>query len=526
MQLIPPRVARGHGGVAVTPHELSTQAAIETMNSGGNAVDAAIAANAVQGVVAPETCGIGGDLFALVHRPGDPAPTCLNASGRAGSGASAEALREAGHDEMPLFGPASITVPGCVDGWYALHDRFGSRSLDQLLGPALRIAVAGFAASTELARAWGRNAEQLLTQPSAASMFPGGEAPAVGDRIARPLLADSLRAVLDGRDTFYIDRLAGPVHEVTEGAITPDDMAQSQAEWVEPLAIDLFGRNAWTVPPNSQGYLTLAALAIFLEMDPPTDPSDPVYTHLLIEAYRAVIGERDAVATDPATSLLASDQILDPQRLAALAGDIDPSTTAPRTAGLQGAGGTAYLCTADADGMGVSLIQSNFHGIGSGLSAGDTGVWLHNRGGGFSITPGHPNELGPGRRPLHTLAPTIWTVDGRLDMILGTRGGHQQPQLLAQIAAHRYYAGLELADAQAMPRWTISDIHAADSSVLVEDRLSDDVVTGLSDRGHGVSVEGSWIGGWGPISVIEFLENGVREGVADPRVDTALALVT
>ena len=217
MHLIPPRTARGLKAAAVTPHELSTQAAMEIMGSGGNAVDGAIAANAVQGVVAPETCGVGGDLFVLVHVPDTPAPVCLNASGRAGSGASAERLRDEGHLEMPLFGPTSITVPGCVDGWRAMVDRFGTRPLADLLAPALRYARDGFPASTELARSWSQNAEQLMSQLSGSSMFPGGEPPERGQRITRPMLAESLASVIDGRDAFYLDRIGSAVTAATNG---------------------------------------------------------------------------------------------------------------------------------------------------------------------------------------------------------------------------------------------------------------------------------------------------------------------
>lgn len=174
--------------------------------------------------------------------------------------------------------------------------------------------------------------------------------------------------------------------------------------------------------------------------------------------------------------------------------------------------------------MGVSLIQSNFHGIGSGLSAGRTGVWLHNRGAGFTLTAGHPNELAPGRRPLHTLSPTIWTRGDRLVLVLGTRGGHQQPQLLAQVAANHYHGGLGVAHAQVLPRWTISDIGAAGSEVSVEDRVDGSVIDVLRNRGHHVTVAGPWVENWGPVSTIRVDPDGLRRAVADPRVETALAL--
>ena len=508
--------------MAVAPHELSALAAIEIMAGGGNAVDGAIAANAVQGTVAPETCGIGGDLFALVHRPGMDSPACLNSSGRAGSGADAAALREAGHTTMPVNGAPTVTVPGCVDGWHTLSERYGSLPLSEVLGPAIRLAEGGFPASRELSMAWTANAAQLLTQASAPPMFPEGRPPAVGQRISRPFLAGSLRAAAAGRDAFYLDRVGSAIPEATGNLITRDDLSRCQARWVAPLSAALFGRTAWTTPPNSQGYLTLATLSIFEQLDPSMDPEHPDYWHTLIEAYRSMAWERDHCLYDPDTG--PDLAMLDPEKLAERTNRIDPAAAGSWRRPVPAAGGTAYMCAVDGDGTGVSLIQSNFHGIGSGLSAGRTGVWLHNRGAGFNLIPGHPNEWRPGRRPLHTLSPTIWTEGNRLALVLGTRGGHQQPQLLAQMGAHLHHAGLEPGVAQALPRWTIQDINTTASMVSVESRTGAGIVNALRDRGHRISIDRSWEPDWGPISAISISPNGLREAVADPRVETALAL--
>lgn len=520
---VPARSTSSRAGLAVTPHDLATSAAIELLAGGGSAVDAAIAANAVQGVVAPETCGIGGDLFALVHESGSDKPLCLNASGRAGSGADAEALRAGRGTTMPLFGPASVTVPGCVDGWLALHDRFGRHSLEAILAPALRHASEGFPASTELSRSWTHHAEQLQTQASAPPLYPDGRPPQRGTMLRRPLLAESLSAVLAGRDAFYVDRIGPGVVEATGGVITPEDLGRIQAEWVEPLGRSLFGLEAWTVPPNTQGYLTLAALAIFEELDAPGDPADPAFVHALIEAYRSVAWERDDLVGDPDRAPLLPADLVSSDRLADRVAEFDPHRARAWRRPAPVPGGTAYLCVVDGTGMSVSLIQSNYHGIGSGLSAGDTGVWLHNRGGGFCLEPGHPNELAPGRRPLHTLSPTIWTRGDRTALLLGTRGGHHQPQYLAQFAAHRFHAGLPLADVQAQPRWAIPELGTDDSTVKIEARMGGATREGLTKRGHALEPQDPWMGGWGPISAIEIAADGLREGVADPRVDTAAA---
>ncbi|NNC76247.1 MAG: gamma-glutamyltranspeptidase, partial [Acidimicrobiia bacterium] len=473
-------------GVAVTPHHLASDAAIQVMRSGGNAVDAALTAIAVQGTVDPTTCGVGGDLFAIIHRPGEAAPTVLNASGRAGSGATAAAVREAGHDTVPLRSHWSVTVPGCVDGFEALSERYGSRSLGELLAPAIAIAEAGFPAGPELARALGRIQPLIGDQPSAHALYPGGDPPAPDDQLRRADYATTLRAIAaDGRDAFYMGAPGQAITAATDGTITSDDLDRRQADWVDPLGCDVFGHTAWTVPPNTQGYLTLAAAWIFEQLGPPRDPESPAFHHAAIEAYRSVAWERDDLVADPDHAPLSMDALVSPGRLSPLLDSISMSQTGTWPTPGFAPGGTAYLCTMDDDGMGVSLIQSNFHGIGSTLSAGTTGVFLHNRGGGFNVEPGHPNEIAPGKRPLHTLSPTLWTKDGNLSMILGTRGGKFQPQLLLQVAASRLWAGLSPADAQNVPRWALPEFGPGSDSILeVEPGIDAD---GLARLGHRVT---------------------------------------
>jgi gamma-glutamyltranspeptidase / glutathione hydrolase len=492
------------------------------MAAGGNAVDAAIAANAVLGVVLPTTCGPGGDLFALVHGPGFDSPVALNASGRAGRGADAAAARAAGHDTMPLRTPWSVTVPGCVDGWEALVERFGSRSLADLLAPATALAGEGFPVSLELASDLERIRDLVRDQASAAPLYPDDRAPLPGAVLRRPDLAATLQAVGEGgRDAFYGGAVGRAITAVTDGLIDAADLATTQADWTDPLGLDLFGRRAWTIPPNSQGYLTLAAAWLFEYLAPDPDPGDAAYHHALIEAYRAVAWERDHLVADPDHAPLSPAELVDRDRLARRAERIDPGTTVTWPATGDPPGGTAYLCVLDGAGMGISLIQSNFHGIGSGLAAGDTGVFLHNRGAGFTLEDGHPNQMAPGKRPLHTLSPTLWTADGRLDTLLGTRGGKHQPQLLVQMAAHLFHAGLSPAAAQAVPRWTVDDFGPATTSAIrIESRAPAGVTDGLMDRGHRVATGRPWEAGWGPVSVITGIA-GSRAAAADPRVASA-----
>jgi len=494
------------------------------MDQGGSAIDGAIAADAMLAVVAPDTCGPGGDLFAIVHRPGDEEPIVLNASGRAGSGASAAQLRHRGLTEIPLRSHWSVTVPGCVDGWEALVDRFSTLTLADDLAPAIARAIGGFPASFELANSLQRLEDLIGSQPSAATLYPLGKAPQTGATLRRPALAATLTAIAEGgRSAFYLGPVGEGITHATDGMITAKDLEHRQIEWVTPASTELFGLTAWTVPPNSQGWITLAALRIFEMLDPPRDPADPSFQHALIESYRAIAWERANTTTDPDTAPLSPDQLLDPARLTERASAINRSQAWEWPIPDDAPGGTAYLTTRDRSGMVVSFIQSNFWGIGSGISAGATGVWLHNRGAGFSLLPGHPNELTPGRRPLHTLAPTLWTDGDRARLVLGTRGGDQQPQILAQVAANQLWAKVGPHEAQRLPRWSIDEPASGDlPTIRYEPRYASPTIAGLTQMGHVIESAEPWEAGWGPVSTITI--DGEVKGEADPRVSTASAI--
>ncbi len=509
------RRAEGFGDAVATPHAASTDAANQIFAEGGNAVDAAIAANAVQGVVAPETCGVGGDLFALIYRPGDARAAALNASGRAGSKVDPAELSD--ESRIPFDHPLSVTVPGCVDGWVALADRFATKSLATLLQPAIELAAGGFEVSPELARALVRR------RLDASEFYPDGTPAAAGATVRRPRLAAVLQAVADrGRDGFYAGAAGRAIIEAVDGRITEADLARRQADWVEPLGAEVFGRTGWTIPPNSQGYLALASGWIFEQLQPPRRADDPDYLHLQIEAYRSVAWERDDVVADLDFAPLPPNDLVAPDRLRARVEAVDPARAGRWPSPEEAPGGTAYLCTADTDGMGVSLIQSNYTGFGSGIGA--AGFFLQNRGAGFTLAPGHPNRLAPGKRPLHTLAPTLWTVDGRLDTLLGTRGGAYQPQLLLQMAAAVFLLGLDPAEAQSLSRWTLEEFGpSAPSAVLAEPGLP--ALDELEGRGHRVQRLDGLQPGWGPVSIIRRSPEGRYVAAADPRVETTSATV-
>jgi gamma-glutamyltranspeptidase/glutathione hydrolase len=518
----PSRSYTGPGNVAVSPHHLATAAALEVMAAGGTAADGAIAANAVLGMVLPDTCGIGGDLFAMIHTPGVDRPAVLNASGRAGSGVDAAAMRAAGRDRIERTDPEAVTVPGCVDGWIALSDRFGALPLADVLAAAIRHGRDGFLVSRELSAAL-HHAEATLAAHSE-HLYPGGSAPDPMATITRPDLAATLEAIgSESRPAFYEGAVAAAVSEATGGILTPDDLAANRPDWVAPARLDVFGHTAWTVPPNSQGYLTLATCWILEQLGPPADPDDPAFHHAVIEAYRAMAWERDDLVTDPDHAPHDAAWLLDPERLAPRVERISPDSAASWPEGGDAPGGTAYLCTVDANGMGVSFIQSNFTGLGGLIVPEGSGFLLHNRGAGFTVTEGHPNEIATGKRPLHTLAPTLWSADGELRMVLGTRGGHQQPQYLAQMAALLLHAGMEPSEAQGVARWHIDAPGGVDDSVVsVEARMPEGVVSGLAGRGHGVVTGPPSAPGWGPVSVIT-VDGPTRRAAADPRVSTAAA---
>lgn len=525
--LLPPRLAgaelESSGPQAVvTPHVLASQAGVAMLARGGNAVDAAIAANATQGVVAPETCGIGGDLFALIHVPGSR-PSALNASGRAGSGATASAIRAEGHTTIPLRSKWSITVPGCVDGWEALSARYGNLSLAACLQPAIELAIEGFPASPEMSAALTRLENLLAGQPSATALYPDGRPPLPGEMLTRPDLARTLTAIAaGGRRAFYEGPVGRTLVEATDNVIHRSDLERNQTEWTEPLALDVMGWTGWTIPPNSQGYLTLAAARIFELLDPPRDPDDAAFVHAAIEAYRAAACDRDDVVADPSHVPIPMESLLDPTRLEARAGQVSMTrrTAFPRPGPAPG--GTAYMCVRDKSGMGISLIQSNFHGIGSGIGAGSAGFFLHDRGSGFSLQPGHPNEVAPGKRPFHTLSPTLWTEGDALALLLGTRGGAFQPQTLLQVLIRLRWSHADPAEAQLAPRWT-TQIHQGNEGVAHEPHLRSTTATGLHERGHSIAATDGWMSGWGPVSMI-LAAGGQTVGAADPRVASTAAL--
>lgn len=511
------------GNAIASPHFESARAGKSILETGGNAVDAAVAIIAAQGVVAPETCGLGGDLFALVHRPGWRAPRTLNSSGRAGSRLDPSQIRTEHGQTIPTEHPAVVTIPGCVDGLTTLAETYGSLTLSRVLEPGINLAAEGFEVSTEQAAALQAKAGTYSTNPAVSDFYPDGRPRSPGERVTRAALAGTLGAVAQGGRTAFYEGAPGEDIMAASGLITPDDLRQSCAEWVEPISADVAGLTCWTTPPNTQGYLTPGSLALFESLDPPDDPNHPQWWHLLIESYRCLAWELKDLAADPRFFPLPGQLILDADRLQRAADSVSPDSTGvwPKM-GIRT--DTAFACVADKSGMAVSIIQSNYRGLGSRYGAARSGFLLQDRGLGFNLTPGHPNEALPGKRPFHTLAPTLWTSGDQPAMTLGTRGGHIQPQMLIQVAARAILTDSDLIAAQNAPRWSIDGYGPNTPGALqLEPGSPTDVVHRLSALGHPVTVNPARLSGWGPVSAIR-LAGDSRETAADPRSGTATAL--
>lgn len=509
---------RAQAGLVCSADALASEAGLAALRSGGNAVDAAIAANAVLTVTSPHQCGLGGDLYALVHRPGSPGrPATLNATGRAGSGADPAALRREGHRSMPFTGDIrTVTVPGCVDGWLALHAAYARLPLPDLLAPAQRHAAEGFPTAPLLASAL----PTLTGVPGNDDFFHNGSPATAGQPLTRPGVAAALAAIArNGRAGFYQGEFGRGLIAMGGGLFTEADLAQPSAQWDEPVSVQAWGHLLWTAPPNSQGYLTLLGAAIAAGLDLPGGPDDPAAVHLLAEAAAAAGCDRGALLHEGADVV----PLLRPDAVRRRRGWIEPGRRG-RFGAATAPGGTTCVAAVDSDGMGVSLLQSNAAGFGARLFEPSTRINLHNRGLGFSLEPGHPAELTPGRRPPHTLSPLVVTrPDGTLRAVLGTRGGDSQPQLLLQLLARWLHFGQPPGVAMAAPRWELAARTSngfntwtapADLVLQLEPEAPGAWHDGLRGLGHDVATPG---GVFGHAQLIDAGTDGVLTGAADPR---------
>jgi gamma-glutamyltranspeptidase/glutathione hydrolase len=525
----PVPLARGTHGAVVAPHHLASAAGLHVLRAGGSAVDAAIATNAVLGVVQPNGCGIGGDAFWLIWDAAASRQYALNGSGRSAAGVDAAGLRDQGLRELPKRGPLSISVPGAVRSWGDAHARFGRLSRDEVLAPAVELARAGFPAwdgFIDAVERTSRLVDEALGPDSgfAAVYRPYGRPWQPGERVRLPALAATLEDLArDGFDAFYdgdIGERQARLLASVGCAIRVEDLREHTSTWDEPISIDYRGVRVTTHPPNSSGVVALELLGLLQQFEPPaatafgpTGVTDARWIHLNLEAAKVAMADRDAYLTDPEARDVPVERMLDRDRLASVAAGIDltkasapPASTNPR------GGGTIFLATVDAQGNAVSLIQSNYLGFGSGVVDPATGIHYQNRGSFFSLDADHPNVLEPGKRTLHTLLPGMLFRAGQTGpwIVAGSMGGNAQPQIHAQFVSAVVDGGVDVRTAVAAPRFYIepADHFAPPTAVYLEPRHAPGIDDALRALGHDLVPTAPFDSNLGHEHAIELVDGG------------------
>ncbi|PTE21607.1 gamma-glutamyltransferase [Cereibacter changlensis JA139] len=511
-----PSTLAGRAMVA-TSHPLSTAAGLAILSEGGNAVDAALAAVAVQCVVDPLMTGIGGDCFAL-YAPAGGEVIALNGSGRAPAGATIEALNAAGlTTEIPGTSPHAITIPGAVSGWCLLHRDHGTLPLDQIFARAIGYAEDGYPVTPRVAQDWAAHRDHIAGDTHAAALFlPDGRAPLPGERHAQPLLADRLREIAaEGASGFYEGETAAKMaaHLQSLGGLhTVEDFAEGAgaAHWVTPIRASYRGYDVHECPPNGQGLAALLILRIMEGFDIAA-LSEVDRVHLHAEATKLAYHHRDALLADAGACAGLVETLLSDEVVATLRSRIDMNSALPPALWDEPEHkDTVYLCVVDEAGNAISLINSIFHGFGSTRLDPATGVLFHSRGASFRLIPGHPNAIAPGKRPMHTIIPGMLTQDGKVEMPFGVMGGHYQAAGHAALLSNIIDLGMGVQAAMDAPR-----SFAFGGVLEVEPTMPEATRAALAARGHEIKVVGSPIGGSQAIRMSE----GLLEGGSDSRKD-------
>lgn len=521
-------------GMAATSQPLATQVAIDVLKKGGNAVDAAIAANATLGLMEPTGNGIGGDLFAIVWINSEQKLYGLNASGRSPKSLTLEKLKqEIGEgDKIPALGPLPVSVPGCVDGWFELHDKFGQLPMVDVLQPAIDYAREGFPVSELIAYYWNASRGLCRFPGFEETFFPDGKAPKKGEIFKNPLLANTLEKIAQGgREAFYAGEIAKTIDAFMKrngGYLSYDDLASHKSEWVKPVAVNYRGYELWELPPNGQGIAALQILGVLKGYDLKTMGFGSAdHVHFFVEAKKLAFEDRARFYADPdfhklPVSELISDVYSDERRNL-----IRPNRAARRYEAGNPAlekGDTIYLSVADKDRNMVSLIQSNYRGMGSGMCPDGLGFCLQDRGELFDLTPGRFNTYEPGKRPFHTIIPAFVTKDGKPFMSFGVMGGATQPQGHAQIMINVVDFGMNIQEAGDAPRI----LHSGSSqptgqrmndggTLTLETGFDYEVVRELLGRGHRIGYNRGSYGGYQAIMYDS--ENDVYYGASESRKD-------
>jgi gamma-glutamyltranspeptidase/glutathione hydrolase len=502
-------------------HPIASMAGVGVLKSGGNAMDAAVATAAVLNVVDPAMTGIGGDMFLLHYSARDRRITALNASGRAPAAATIERLRALGHTRMPLFGGLPVSVPGALDGWALALERHGTRSLGELLQPAIRHAEQGFPVYRTLAGYYSRNGIRSLTlfAASVRTYFVDGRPPAMGESLVQKGLAESFgKIAAGGRDVFYKGELGRAVVAAVQaagGLLTMQDLEAHRSEWVEPITTTYRGFTIVEMPPPTQGVALLEQLNILEGYDlAALGPGSPALIHLQVEAVKQAFADRDRWVTDPSRATVPTRGLISKSYAAALRARIDSERAGLATPGDPSAHDTTYFAVVDRDGNGVSFINSLRNPFGSGLVAGDTGILLQNRAQDFSLDPTHVNCLEPGKRTMHTLNPVMVLQGDRLYMVGGSSGAHQQTQAFGQLLVNHLDFGMDVQAAIDQPRWA-----RVGEALHLESRVSVATREALAAKGHRVVTDGTQFGGCHAV-VIDPV-SGMRLGGAESRMDSA-----
>lgn len=511
-------VAISNKAMAATSHPLATLAAIDILRNGGNAVDAAVCAVALQGVIDPLMTGIGGDCFAMIAPAGRP-PVAINGSGRAPAAASAAALRARGHSVIDVQSPDAVTIPGCIDAWTHIVGKYGRLPMETILKPAIAAAEEGFCVTPRIAFDWDRHQSRVRSHPPAREHYLPADRPLqIGDVFVQPALAATLKRVAaEGRDGFYRGPVAQEIVEVLQslgGVHTVEDFADYKCFETDPISARYRDYDLLECPPNGQG---LAALLIVRILDG-FDFADPGFgeadrIHLLAEATKLAYAMRDSVICDPGSAQVDIDAILSEETVADLRARIDMARAAP-FGSWEGPThkDTVYVSVVDEAGNAVSLINSVFDSFGSGIYAPGSGVLLQNRGAGFSLKEGHPNELAGGRLPFHTIIPAMLMKAGQPVMSFGVMGAHYQSVGHAHILSRIIDMGLNPQQANEAPR---SFCH--DGVLTLETTIGEDIRADLEGRGHVVERAVEPIGGCQAIWIDR--ERGILLGASDHRKD-------